>query len=283
MLHLLRFAVVLLSIVIVRSASNCPDRKFIKESLGKVHIPGAAIIVVNATDTLYEQAFGYQSLLPEHSIDIDNLIFTSASISKTFIGVAVMQLVEKNLIDLDADINPYLSEPDRKIFHPQYPSHAITLCKLLAHTASINGTISSLTNFIRPDDTVFTSETALADMCFTYFSPNSSHWLPKPPDTVAFYSNEGSSLAALVVERVTKMPYDQYIKEFILKPLNIDIHKTGFRLSDFKNRKELVKHYVYAINESFLPLWSEEMPQFNITQILVKALLSFICNIDLTL
>ncbi|CAF4837996.1 unnamed protein product, partial [Rotaria socialis] len=51
-------------------------------------------------------------------------------------------------------------------------------------------------------------ETTLADICFTYINPNTSNRLPEPPGSVTYYSNEGSALAALVVERMTKMPYD---------------------------------------------------------------------------
>ncbi|CAF3189410.1 unnamed protein product [Rotaria sp. Silwood2] len=126
----------------------------------------------------------------------------------------------------------------------------------------------SADTYLQLDDIAFT-QTTLADTSFTYLKPNTSNWLPKPPDSVVFYSNEGSSLAALVVERVTKMPYDQYVKRNILKPLNIDIRKTGYRLSDFENREELVKHYTYAFNESFLPAWNQIMPQMNITPVSV--------------
>jgi CubicO group peptidase (beta-lactamase class C family) len=89
-------------------------------------------------------------------------------------------------------------------------------------------------------------------MCFKYLSPNTLNWLPRPPGNVTLYSNEGSSLAALVVERIIKMPYDQYVKENILNPLNINIRKTGVRLADFQNTDELVKHYAYTFNSSFL-------------------------------
>ncbi|CAF4342002.1 unnamed protein product, partial [Adineta steineri] len=176
-----------------------------------------------------------------------------------------MQLVEKELIDLDTDINQYLSEPNRKIFHPRYPSHSITLRKLLSHSASIAVNSKLQDTFYQLGDTAFTQST-LADMCFTHINPNTSNWLPKPPGSVTFYSNEGSALAALVVERVTKTPYNQYIKDNILKPLNIDINKTGFRLADFPNREELVKHYTYVFNTSFLEQWNQKIPQLNVAQ-----------------
>jgi len=263
---LLLFMLVRMFLVAANSGSNCPNRQSIEQSLNEVHIPGAAIVVVNASDILYEQAFGYHSLSPTVPMDVENSIFTLASISKTFIAIAVMQLVERELVDLDTDINQYLAESHRRIFHPRYPAHSITLRKLLSHSASIAVSNQTSDSFFQPGDTAFTQMT-LADMCFTYLNPNTSNWLPKPPGTVSFYSNEGSSLAALVVERITKISYDQYVKENILKPLNIDIRKTGVRLTDFDNREELVKHYAYALNESFLSIWNQEMPRLNITQI----------------
>ncbi|CAM4792380.1 unnamed protein product [Rotaria magnacalcarata] len=103
-------------------------------------------------------------------------------------------------------------------------------------------------------------------MCFKYISPNTSHRLPKPPGTVASYSNEGSALAALVVERVSNMSYIAYVKQMILKPLGIDINKVGVRLSDFKDTVDLVTHYAYASNESYLKRWNQQIPQLNIEQ-----------------
>jgi len=56
--------------------------------------------------------------------------------------------------------------------------------------------------------------------------------LSNAPDNVTLYSNEVTSIAALVVECVSNMSYEQYIKDKILKSLNIDINKTDFQLSD---------------------------------------------------
>ena len=286
MMCLLLLMILFINIVSINS-SNCPNQQSIKESLENVHIPGAAIVVVNATHTLYEQAFGYQSLSPAYPMDINRSIFPIASISKTFIAVAVMQLVEEERVDLDTDINQYLTEPDQPIFHPDYRYHSITLRKLLSHSASID--VSSLVQntYYKPGDTAF--EESLADFCFKYVNPNTSYWLPKPPGRVTLYSNEGAALAALVVERVSNMSYIQYVKERILKPLGIDINKTGVQLADFTNTEDLVKHYAYALNTSYLLGWNQAMPQLNITQTEVKpgsmiimALISLIFSIEQT-
>ena len=75
----------------------------------------------------------------------------------------------------------------------------------------------------------------------------------------------GTALAAGVIEKVAQMPYTEYIREKILRPLGINVKNSGFRLSDIENREDLVKHYIF--NSSYLPLWQEELPQLNISQV----------------
>ncbi|CAF1369539.1 unnamed protein product, partial [Adineta ricciae] len=265
MVHILLVVFALVFHIAIGNGSTCPNQEWIEQSLKKIHVPGAAIIVVNATHVLYEQAVGYKSLSPKEPIDIDKSIFSLGSISKTFIGIAVMQLVEQELVDLDADINQYLSEPQRRIFHPHYPSHSITLRKLLSHSASIYVNRQAEDSLFKPGDEAF--KESLADVCFKYANPNTSNWLPKPPGSVSLYSNVGSSLAALVVERIVNMSYSDYVEEKILKPLGIDITKTGVHLSDFENPDDLVKSYAYASDAFYIEQWHQMMPQFNITQI----------------
>jgi CubicO group peptidase (beta-lactamase class C family) len=264
MLRLLLLLSTVFALLQCASTKACPSRSSIEQSLLDAHIPGATVVVVNATDILYQEAFGHQSLSPVKMMDVDRSIFVLASISKTFIAVAVMQLVEANQLDLDTDINQYLSSLNQRISHPQYPSHAITLRKLLSHSASIG--INEETDFtlMQPGDNALT-RMSLADACFTYLSHNASNWLPKPPGTVTLYSNIGTSLAGLVVERVTQMPYEHYVREKILKPLGIDLKKAGFCLSDIEDREELVKHY--AFNTSYLEEWNQVLPQLNVTKV----------------
>jgi CubicO group peptidase (beta-lactamase class C family) len=168
-----------------------------------------------------------------------------------------MQFVEQELIDLDTDMNQYLSEPNRRIFHPHYPLHSITLRKLLSHSASIAVSPQIQNTYYRTGNAAFTE--SLAEMYFKYVNPNTTFWLSKPPGSVTFYSNEGSALAALVAERVVQMPYIQYVTEKILKPLDVDINKVGVRLADFLNNiDDFVKHYTDAFNASYLPGWNQE-------------------------
>ena len=261
---MLRLVFVLWLLCLVEG-KDCPSRSSIEKSLLDVHVPGAVIMVVNTTDILYQEAFGHQSLSPIKMMDADRSIFVLASISKTFLGVAVMQLVEATLLDLDTDINTYLPASKQRVFHPAYPCHPITLRHLLSHSASIGVDAAIGLTFLRMGDEAFADNTTLADISINYLTRNSSEWLPHPPGTVTLYSNVGTALAAAVVEHVARMPYIEYIKEKILIPLGIDPTRAAFRLSDIQQREDLVKQY--AFNSSYLPLWHEVLPQINISQV----------------
>lgn len=262
----MRFTFFLLFLYLIE-AKQCPSRGLIEQTLLDVHVPGAAIVVVNTTDVLYQEAFGHQSLNPIKMMDVDRSIFLLASISKTFISVAVMQLVEAKRLDLDTDINEYLPKIKQRIYHPDYPCHPITLRHLLSHSASIGvDDIIGLT-ILRMGDGAFASMT-LADDAIDYLTSNFSNWLPHPPGTVTLYSNVGTSLAAGIVEQVTQIPYADYVREKILKPLGIDVKRAGFQLAEIENREDVVKHY--AFNTSYLPLWRQELPQINITEVLIE-------------
>lgn len=67
-----------------------------------------------------------------------------------------------------------------------------------------------------------------------------------------------------------KIPYDQYVKKYILAPLKIASQRTGIRIVDFQNIDDLVTHYAYAYNDSFLQLWNREMSRLNISQMKVN-------------
>jgi len=249
--------------------SQCPPTTAsIQRLLDEAYIPGAAIVVVNKTGIIYEQGIGYHS--PPISeqrqlIDPSSSIFLLASISKTFIAVAAMQMVESNLLNLDADINQYLS-PLMRIVHPYHPYVTITTRHLLSHTAGIGLNRVQQNEHYLPGDSF--TQTNFGDTIQKYVSDNAS-WLPIPPGNITYFSNVGTSLAAFIIERLAGMSFEQYVQDKILKPLDIDEKKAGYRLSNFEdNKKSLVDHYIY--NASWLETYQQNMPQLNISRVSFK-------------
>ena len=207
---------------------------------------GAAIVVVNANGTVYEQAFGYD--IPVNSsqrkpISASNSVFLLASISKTFIPVAAMQMVEANRLNLDTDINQYLS-PVLKAVHPQYPNVTITMRNLLMHASGIGGNLPLELQSLSLDDGF--TRMNLGDILTKYLN-DSAGWLPISPGNKTYYSNVGTNLAAFVIERLAGVRFEQYVQDRILKPLGITEKMGGYRLSGF-DAQSLVGNYLY--NES---------------------------------
>lgn len=247
-----------------QKVAQCPPSKSVVErSLLDARIPGMAAVVVNTNGVVYEQGFGSTSppiFADLHPVDPVQSVFVLASISKTFIAVAVMQLVELHLLDLDTDINAYLPSGIR-VIHPLYPNHTITLRHILSHTASIGPNFrEEMKHYVPGDD--FT-KTNLSEIILPYLSEK-GNWLPDPPGTVVNYSNVGAGFAAVIVERIAHTSFETYLHEKILQRLCIDRTEASYRLSDFQERQnDLIEHFIF--NTSWLGQAQDWLPQLNFT------------------
>ncbi|MGC9779599.1 MAG: serine hydrolase [Candidatus Heimdallarchaeota archaeon] len=89
------------------------------------------ISVVRDDQLILAKGYGYRDLAPLFPVNPNRTLFRIGSVSKTFSAVAVLQLVEDNILDLDTDVNNYLTA--FKI--PETYSEPITLKHLLTHSA----------------------------------------------------------------------------------------------------------------------------------------------------
>ena len=261
---MLLILLLIFSITTVAVNGRCPpSRSSVEDRLRHAHIPGLAAIVVNATHILYEEAFGFHSPVSvEHPINVSESIFVLASLSKTFIALAVMQLVEKGAIDLDQDVNQYLPLSTR-LSHPLFPNVTITVRHILSHGTGLGSNYEEDFLHAMPGDDFTT--TNLTEVVLRYLTTNAS-WLEEPPGQVTYYSNVNAAWAALVVERVSGLSFEHYVRSNILNQLNIGGTEASYRLADFSSRREdLVEHYVYNI--SLLASYQQIAPQLNVIQV----------------
>jgi len=136
-----------------------------------------------------------------------NTMFPIGSVSKMFAAVAVMQLVDLGLVDLEKPLVQYL--PSFKMADPRYDK--ITVRMLLNHTSGIAGTryTSAETSVAVPGyaEAVLTS---LADQR-----------LKADPGAFAVYCNDGWTLVDPLVAAVTKMSYVDWVRQKIFTPLGM--------------------------------------------------------------
>ena len=95
------------------------------------HIPGATVALVQNGELLLAKGYGYANLEARTPVVANRTLFRPGSVSKLFVWTAVMQLVEEGKLDLNADVNSYLTAFQIPATFPE----PITLAHLMAHTA----------------------------------------------------------------------------------------------------------------------------------------------------
>jgi hypothetical protein len=119
----------------------------IPAQLAQYNIPGAAVAVVADGQVVFAQGYGYTNSETCAPVVAEKTLFHIGSVTKLFTWTAIMQLVEQGQLDLDADINTYLSA----IQFPPTFSEPIRLKHLLTHTPGLEDRLSNLLRVNRND------------------------------------------------------------------------------------------------------------------------------------
>lgn len=202
-------------------------------------LPGMVLLIKKNDEIIYYQAHGFvNTKRSDQAMRKDNL-FRIFSMTKPITAIAVLQLVDKGLISLDTDIRQHLSGFDEFEYDGQ--NHVINVHQLLSHTAGF-GYGGGFTNWVdfryliaNPLSRGNTQQDLVDDL--------SGIPLKYVPGQQWEYSI-ASDIQAALVEAVTKMPFDQYIKTNILNPLNM--HDTHFYVPE-KDKLRLVDMYEHAV------------------------------------
>jgi CubicO group peptidase (beta-lactamase class C family) len=171
-------------------------------------IPAATIAVVKDGELFFAKGYGFADLEKKVPVNPDTTLFRPGSTSKLFTWTAVMQLVERGELDLDADINTYL-----ETFQiPPTFSEPITMKHLLAHTPGFEDGALGYLIVMDEGELVPLGESLAAHV------PERV----RPPGTWSAYSNFGTALAGLVVENVSGLPFAEYVESNIFAPLGME-------------------------------------------------------------
>ena len=176
------------------------------------HIAGATLAIVKDGEIFFAKGYGYADVKEKKPVIADKTLFRPGSISKLFTWTAVMQLVEQGKIDLNADINIYLK--DFKI--PDTYPEPITMTHLLTHTAGFEDVINEMAAR-RAEDLVSLAE----------FMERKMPARVLPPGKLTSYSNYGAALAGYIVEKISGVPFEDYVEENIFELL--DMQQSTFR------------------------------------------------------
>jgi len=210
-------------------ASSIELSRLVKQSLRAQGAAGASISVVKCDDVVYLRSFGLADV--EHKQRVTpRTPFAVASVAKTFIATALMQLYEQEKFGLDDDVNKYLPFSVR---NPNYPDTPITFRMLLSHSSGIadnfNLILGRLLWNADPDP-------RLEGILRAYFDPSgqdydpSLNFLDLEPGTASSYCNVCYALNAYLIEVLSGETFTDYCNRHVFAPLDI---KAGWFLSDF--------------------------------------------------
>ena len=186
----------------------------VPSAMARLHVPGVTFVAVKDGEILTMRGFGYSDIEAGKGVDPATTVFRVASVSKVFTGMAVMQLAERGILDLDRDVNAYIKGFRIPATYPE----PITLRRLLTHTAGFDERNLGMSEF---GSRVYPR---LGEYLAAELPPRI-----RPAGQEIQYSNHGVALAGYVVECASGLPFAEYVVENILAPLGME--RSGFELT----------------------------------------------------
>lgn len=192
------------------STTNPETMKMIDATLDNLvkngKTPSVQYLIFDQDKILHQYRAGFADVAREKLAD-DKTVYHAFSVTKTFTALAVMQMAEGGKIDIDQSAAAYMTD---------FPySSDITVRQLLSHTAGIPN--PNPLPWIHPanEHQVFDRD--------AFFNPifEKHHKVKSEPNKKFAYTNLGYVLLGQLIEQITGMTYEAYIKEYVIKPLKL--------------------------------------------------------------
>lgn len=170
-----------------------------------LHGFNGSVLVGYKGKVFYERYYGYANR--EQNIKLGPSSSTQlASISKTFTGAAVLYLYEHKYINLDLPVQNYIKE---------FPYANITVRCLLNHRSGLPDYTKWVPVHQKNMETLISNDQMLALMV--------QHHPPVEfrPNTRFKYCNTNFAILAILIERVTKMRYPDFMQKYVFEPLGM--------------------------------------------------------------
>lgn len=205
------------------------------EGLSRHDLFSGSVLIAHSGKIIYNKAFGKKN---ESQLLVPGSKYPVASITKLFTGIAIAQLVEKQLINPDDPLSKYIKE------YPEDISSQVTVRHLLLHTSGIE--MDDSRGFREKRSEVKTLNDLLQLHVAYLDSLNENRRTNFKPLNAYDYTNEGYDLLGMIVERVTGLPFKEYILKEICSPLKM-------KHSDFTADPEMFGNTHYDRDAVYYP------------------------------
>ena len=194
---------------------------FVRKNWPNNSMNGGMLVAKNG-QIIYEKYEGYSNLRDKTPIT-DTTSIHIASVSKVLTATALLKLVNAKRIDLDQKVTDFL---------PEFPYPEVTVRMLLSHRSGMR----SYAYFTDRDKSVWDRHNTLTNQDILTIMGTKNIKLEQKTGTRFAYCNTNYAMLALIIEKVTKLPYRDAMAQIIFKPLGM----THTFVLDFDNDKHNV-------------------------------------------
>jgi len=183
----------------------------ILERMAYYKVPGVSIAVVKDGKLAWAKGYGIANTASGKAVD-EKTLFQAGSISKPLAALAALKLVDEQQVELDSDVNQYLS--DWKIEENSFTAkEKVTLRRLLNHTAGM--TVHGFPGYKNTDGYPSISQVLNGE------GNTKKVIVDQVPGTAWRYSGGGYTVMEKVVEDISGLPLEVYMEKNIFKPLKM--------------------------------------------------------------
>lgn len=185
--------------------------------LQKEHIPGLLVAIVKKDSILYSGGLGYANLNQRLPVE-RHTQFHFASVTKFFVAMGIQQLVANGKLKLNDRIRDIA--PEIPFDNHWEATDPVRVVHLLEHTAGFDDVqLNSMVDIGKK------KSLAGIDAIKAVSNSLTVRWRP---GTIMSYSNPGYNVLGYIIEKLSGMPWNRYLKEQIFLPLNM--HSSLFDL-----------------------------------------------------
>jgi len=183
----------------------------IESLFNKSDIPGLSFVLVSE-DSIYLRNWGYADLKSKIPVT-SNTLFELGSTSKAFTALAILKMHEEGLIGMDDPVSKYI--PWFKAFYEDAEVQ-ITIKELLHHTSGIP--MESISKIPQGEGVEMLERTV---------RENNNSKLKEYPGLAFEYSTINYDILGLIIEKVSNITFEEYLKKNIFQPLDLDFTSVG--------------------------------------------------------
>lgn len=198
-------------LIVNSEGDTVTNRQSIQRRLEHYKVPGASVAIYENGQIVWTKGYGVQKSNSSNKVN-SNTKFQAASISKAVAALGVIKLVEQFELDLDIDVNQYLKK--WKVDYSNFSNkEKVTIRRLLSHSSGIN--VPGFYGYSKSSTIPTTLQILNGE------GENEKVELDTIPGDTFLYSGGGYTVLEQLVEDVSTIRFDEYMKKEILEPLNM--------------------------------------------------------------